>query len=521
MIRRLRRLTFIARSIGDINLEVKLLFDYSLFPIVVFVQFSGASKATPPIASKRAPLLAKTVVQGQRLLYDVRVGTIPPPEPTTAAHYRLRCVGTDAVYDDVPSGDLGRLPLTDPSGESTALLRTEYDNREFTVGPVEEGLFRFKSWLPVKTTFPGSAAPISYHGSGFGRALGLERLQVVFNGYWPERGGAMRTGTFKETEAYTVFARRGTSTGQHLVIASAGNTARAFLHVASRFDLPVVVVVPEANLPAIWTPELRSPRTVVVAAGDGADYADAIALASFLTESDAFEPEGGARNVGRRDGMGTTYLAGVHALGDIPDHYVQAVGSGTGAIAAWEANLRLLASGPFDRRKSRLHLAQNAPFQVMVDSWRKQSRRLVDLTEHQAKAYVAEIGAKVLANRTPPYGVEGGLFDALSDTQGTMYAVSNAQARAAGALFAETEGIDVSPAAAVACGALIQAVDRGEIDRSDSVLLNITGGGWDLIRNQGTIHPVIPDIVAPRPMWNAVDITATVEDHIASVGSGQ
>ena len=47
----------------------------------------------------------------------------------------------------------------------------------------------------------------------------------------------------------------------------------------------------------------------------------------------------------RRDGMATTVLAVTH-IGRIPDYYFQAVGSGTGAIAAWEANLRLIEDGP-------------------------------------------------------------------------------------------------------------------------------------------------------------------------------
>jgi len=54
---------------------------------------------------------------------------------------------------------------------------------------------------------------------------------------------------------------------------------------------------------------------------------------------------GGARNIARRDGMGTTVLSAADCIGRIPDVYFQAVGSGTGAIAAHEANERLLEDG--------------------------------------------------------------------------------------------------------------------------------------------------------------------------------
>jgi len=52
-------------------------------------------------------------------------------------------------------------------------------------------------------------------------------------------------------------------------------------------------------------------------------------------------------NVARRDGMGTVMLEAAVTIGRAPDHYFQAVGSGTGGIAAWEASLRLKQDGRF------------------------------------------------------------------------------------------------------------------------------------------------------------------------------
>ncbi|NIR81344.1 MAG: cysteate synthase, partial [Gemmatimonadetes bacterium] len=72
--------------------------------------------------------------------------------------------------------------------------------------------------------------------------------------------------------------------------------------------------------------------------------------------------EGGVRNVARRDGMSTSVLEFARLTGEMPVHYVQAVGSGTGGIAAYEAGLRLRDDGRFGERLPRLHLVQNAPF---------------------------------------------------------------------------------------------------------------------------------------------------------------
>jgi cysteate synthase len=73
-----------------------------------------------------------------------------------------------------------------------------------------------------------------------------------------------------------------------------------------------------------------------------------------------------------------------------------------------------------------------------------------------------------------------------------MYAVSNEEARAAGALFTRLEGIDLDPAAAVCTASLISACANGSIDPDRAVLLNITGGGYERVREDFTLVPVKP-----------------------------
>ena len=62
----------------------------------------------------------------------------------------------------------------------------------------------------------------------------------------------METGTFKECEAYTVCARLNGDSKGVMVVASAGNTARAFAKVCSENKIPVLICVPEDNLNALW-----------------------------------------------------------------------------------------------------------------------------------------------------------------------------------------------------------------------------------------------------------------------------
>ena len=276
--------------------------------------------------------------------------------------YKLLCLGTGAEIEDT------NLQLESGMSKKPAFLRTVYAKKRLEIGLESEGLFRFASWLPVNRPINGSSAPVTYKSEGLAGRLGLDNLYITFSGYWPERNGGMVSGTFKECEAYSVCARLPESFDDVLVVASAGNTARAFIHVCSKNRIPLVVVVPERNLSAIWVNHDIDPCVRIVAAGGLSDYFDAITLSGSICAHDGFIPEGGAKNVARRDGMGTTVLSAVTEIGTIPDFYFQAVGSGTGAIAAWEANLRLLEDGRFGGKKMRLMLSQNEPFTVLVDS---------------------------------------------------------------------------------------------------------------------------------------------------------
>ena len=156
----------------------------------------------------------------------------------------------------------------------------------------------------------------------------------------------------------------------------------------------------------------------------------------------------------------------MEASGRIPDHYFQAVGSGTGAIAAWEMNLRLQEDGRFGHGKMRLHLSQNAPFTPMTDAWEAGSRTLSP--EADGRRLSRAVRARVLGNRNPPYSIAGGLFDALTDTRGCMYRVTNAEARAAGRLFEKLEGMRHRPGRGGRLRLAMQAVQHGHASAGET-----------------------------------------------------
>lgn len=405
------------------------------------------------------------------------------------SNYKLQSVASGTVFEDTGW-------LLDAPGETVpSLVRTIYEKKQLNPGASEKGIYRFSDWLPVEKELTGSASPVTYKSEGLAKVLGLANLFITFNGYWPEKGAFMKTCSFKETEAFSVCARPGRKEDSVLVVASAGNTARAFARVCSENLIPLLICIPEDNLDALWFNTPLNNCVKAIACRSGGDYYDAIHLSNQVVKSPRFNAEGGAKNVARRDGMGTIVLSAVTTIGRIPDYYFQAVGSGTGAIAAWEANLRLLEDGRFGNTVMKLLVSQNLPFVPMYDAWKAGSKQLLPMDDALARKQVQEIYAKVLSNRRPPYAIVGGLFDALQASGGDVLAVSNGEARKSAALFEQAEGIDIHPAAAIAVASLINEMGQRLIDPEAVVMLNITGGGEKLFKTGHQLYYLKPSFV--------------------------
>ena len=420
-----------------------------------------------------------------------------------ATAYTLRCVATERTFEDTG------WVLEDKQCEEPSLVRAIYDKKELELKGEEWGLYTFCDWLPIKRLLKGSAAPVTYRSEGLAKYLGLENLYITLNGYSPKHGANMTTGSFKETEAYSVCGRMDQSEKRILVVASAGNTARAFAKVCSENNIPLLLSVPADNLSAMWFEKPINPCVKLISCEKGGDYFDAIHLGDLALKSPRFYAEGGAKNVARRDGMATTVLSAATTIGRIPDYYFQAVGSGTGAIAAWEANMRLIEDGKYGNTTMKLMVSQNAPFVPMYDAWRADSRAMLPYPADKARRDVAIIDAKVLSNRKPPYGIKGGLYDALKATNGEILVATNAQARKAAKLFEELEGVDIHPAAAVATATLIKAVQDGKVEKDATIMLNITGAGEQTFKSTHQTYTLEPSKIFP--------LTATAEEVIECV----
>jgi cysteate synthase len=396
-----------------------------------------------------------------------------------ARHYTLVCSSCGRRQTD------DGLMLDCPSPHGPALLRTEYADRLFSPRLDHDGLFRYQDWLPVARTNDNAGRTAVYRSKGLAGALGLPNLWIAFNGYWPERGVVLETSTFKEFEAHTVLGRMPDGP-LVLTVASSGNTGAAFAWACSQKRRPCLLIVPGKGLQRFRFRDRLDPCVTLVSIDDG-DYPDAIGLAAAVSRRPLFQPEGGVKNVARRDGLATVLLSAFEEMRCLPTYYFQAVGSGTGAIAVHEASKRIrnALSGAV---LPRLMLCQNLPFTPIYDAWRGGRRSLIDRPAESYREAIGRIYADELANWAPPYEIGGGVHDTLVESRGDVLVTENSHVRTAIDMFMELEGIDVEPAAGVALACLRDAVSSERIDKGSTVLLNITGGGRLRL---ATDHPLV------------------------------
>ena len=404
-------------------------------------------------------------------------------------NYKLESVLSGKTFDDT-----GWM-LESPGEEGKTLIRALYEQKQLNLKDDSWGFYKYADWLPISRMLKGSAPPVTYKSEELARELGMSNLWITFSGYWPEKGAMMKTCSFKETEAYAVCGRMKPDAKDILVVASAGNTARSFAQVCSENIIPLLLCVPEDYIHTLWFDKPLNSCVKLVVSRTGSDYFDAIHLSNIVAPMHGFFPEGGAKNIARREGMGTTVLSAVTTIGRIPDYYFQAIGSATGAISAWEANLRLLDDGRYGNNKMKLMVSQNHPFEPIKEAWDARSRQMLPMDDEEARKKVELINAKVLSNRRPNYAVAGGLFDAMSDAGGEVLVASNQEGDEASDLFEQTEGVDIHPAAGIATATLINAVKNKTIDKDALVMLNITGGGESLFSDENELHYLRPSLV--------------------------
>ncbi len=408
-----------------------------------------------------------------------------------------------------------------PRCKKEALLKTSYKHAAMETPAPAANFSSYLNYLPIDHMPDSDVDPkIGMFQSGkIADYLNLKNLHVLFSGHWPEKNAFNIVGSFKLFEAICVL-KKADETNKLLILSSAGNAGRAAVQLSILLNYPVIVVIPAnaTGLMEVWNPHHR--RSCFLIAVENGFYAEAIETVDHIMSNiHGLVREGGVYNVARRDALGAPFLRACMKMGGIPAHYFQAIGSGTGAIAALEASRRLLdASFPLANARTdagvngamRLRLSQNDPFSPVARAWKNGKREYRGYSPRESRERLEKTAAQVLSNNNPPYAARGGLFDALSETSGTVDGVSNEEVRRAMDLFRGMKHVDLDPAAGVALASLKRAAKEKTVYPDDVVLLHLTGGGYDNIKRDYNLGPYPVDALFrygdnPKPLYRAVE----------------
>ena len=116
-------------------------------------------------------------------------------------NYKLFCPACKSTFEDTFTNQC------QVCGDSNNFLKVDYSEKQLT--PVNlPGFWKFLPWLPCENWNENfDSGTVVYKSEGLASELDLENLYIAFNGYWPEKGALMKTGSFKETEAPPTFQR--------------------------------------------------------------------------------------------------------------------------------------------------------------------------------------------------------------------------------------------------------------------------------------------------------------------------
>ena len=387
------------------------------------------------------------------------------------------------------------------------MLVAEY--RRLQVRDHLQGLWRFTDWLPVAE--PGTE-PI---GGCTYRSESLGSGSASTTSGWPSTaGGPSGAPAARPARSRTSrWPRRCSDCGAGaagVIVATAGNTGRAFADLGAGVGFPVVVVTAEAHVDRIW----RSGRR------DGADHGRRRDRGRRLQR----RHRGGGRGRGpgrlRAGGRGEERgSAGRdrHAPARRRDHHRpdarplrpgrRAAAPARSACGAWPS------ASPPTVDSVGCSPASTSPRTTSTTPSTRRGRRGGPRGAGDVPGRCEGAYADVLVNRSPAYAVRGGLHDLLVATRGQTYAVTPRTPPRGGTTFPARGHRHHGGARRRPRRPWPRPWPRGEIARDDCVLLSVTGGGVERLA-AGRPAARARRACASCRADEAVDVVAEVADGL-------
>ena len=359
--------------------------------------------------------------------------------------------------------DDGRLDIYyDYDAVRNAINQAELSKRD-------KGLWRYRELLPVNS--PKHIISLGEGGTPLlparrlSKELGLERLWLLDDTRNP-------TSSFKD-RPMTVGVSKAVELGYETVVsASSGNAAAALSAYSAKAGLKCITFVPEMASAGKLAQLTMYGAQVVKVRGLGGGEDPTVKILKAVCDKYGWYPcpSFGPLNPYQAEGPKTMSYEIVEGLAwNSPDWVFVPVGAGGALAGNWKGYLDFKELD-FVHSKPRMVAVQSTGCAPVVRAYEQNADPL--------KIPPWDRPDSVATGLMDPFPWDGdAALRAVRESRGTAVSVSNEEILEAQRVLAKSEGVFAEPSGVTSLAGLMKIVHRGELDRSDSVVVEITGSG--------------------------------------------
>jgi len=288
-------------------------------------------------------------------------------------------------------------------------------------------------------------------------ALGLKNLYLKDETRNP-------TGVFKDRATAIVATKALEFDREIAAIASTGNAAASMAGYAAKAGLRCIVMIPASTPIGKLSQSIAYGARIVQVEGN---YDQAFDLVTQACEKFGWYNCNPAVNPYRSEGKKTMAYEICEQLNwKLPDWVMVPIGNGCNLAGHWKGFKEFYEFG-FVSGKPRMVGIQAEGSPPVVTAFNKKAQRVEPVTPHTLAGAIA-VGKPRNATKT---------LKALRESKGVAEAVSDDSLLEAQRMLASYEGIFGEPAAVAPLAGLKRLLEKGTVDRTDIIILVITGNG--------------------------------------------
>ncbi|MCL4879956.1 MAG: threonine synthase [Anaerolineae bacterium] len=323
------------------------------------------------------------------------------------------------------------------------------------------GLWRFRELLPLLNaenivTLGEGGTPL-IHMKNLGSMLGLKYLY-----FKDERQGP--TNSFKDRQASVAISVMKEQGIREAVVASTGNVAIAYSAYAARAGIKLWAFLP-SRVPNDKMREVAIYGTEVIKVTGTYDQTKEMA-AKFAEHRGIFYDKG-IKSIAAMESMKTMAFEIAEDLGwRTPDWFIQGVSGGMGPIGVVKGFEELIELGLVDKVPA-IGIVQSSGCDPMIQAFNHGQPVAVPIENPNTVIATLSTG-----NPGRAYQI---LWELMQKYGGAAASATDQEAFNVTKIMAQTDGVSVEPATAVAFAGLIKMVRQGKIHPNDVVVFNCSG----------------------------------------------